>query len=52
MWGPMIEKIWAKSNGNYDNIVGGATSEAINFLTGAPSKRYIHSDASGINNVG
>jgi hypothetical protein len=45
----VIEKVWAKANGNYDNIVAGTPSEAINFLTGAPSKTFTHSDVSTIN---
>ena len=39
-WVPVMEKIWAKLNGNYDNIVCGDSSEAVNFMTGVMSFSY------------
>lgn len=40
IWGPLMEKVWAKVNGNYDNIVGGNSQEAFGLLLGAPSIYY------------
>ena len=40
IWGPLLEKVWAKTNGYYMHIDGGLPVEAFDFLTGAPSKRY------------
>jgi calpain len=37
IWGPIIEKMWAKLHGNYEATIGGIESEALKFLTGAPS---------------
>lgn len=36
-WGPLLEKAWAKVNGNYENIEAGSPSEGVKFLTNAPS---------------
>lgn len=42
MWGPLIEKAYAKFTGNYDGIVvGGSTSEFIRVLTGLPGFTYV-----------
>jgi len=35
IWGPLLEKAWAKVNGNYENIEGGNVVEAVSFLTNA-----------------
>ena len=40
LWGPMIEKIWAKVNGNYENINEGSVTEGYDFMLGAPSIEY------------
>jgi len=40
LWGPFLEKAWAKANGNYEIIEGGWGVEAIRFLTGAPTSSY------------
>ena len=37
MWGPIIEKAWAKVKGAYMNADGGMSSNALRFMTGAPS---------------
>lgn len=37
LWGPLIEKAWAKMNGNYEQIVGGWMKEAVNFLNNSPA---------------
>ena len=41
IWGPLLEKVWAKTNGYYKHIVGGLPEEAFDFLTGAPSRHYV-----------
>lgn len=40
LWGPFLEKAWAKSSGNYEFIEAGWAHEAIRFLTGAPTNSY------------
>ena len=40
MWGPLIEKAWAKVNGNYEAINTGLGLEAFAFLTNTPSRYY------------
>jgi hypothetical protein len=37
IWGPLLEKVWAKTSGNYKQIELGGLDEGIDFLTGAPS---------------
>ena len=32
----LLEKAWAKINGNYNKIIGGFSSEVLHDLTGAP----------------
>ena len=36
IWGPIIEKAFAKRFGNYEHIISGIPSEAVKMLTGAP----------------
>jgi len=40
LWGPFVEKAWAKASGNFERSIGGWPSEAMRFLTGAPSQSY------------
>jgi len=40
LWTPVLEKVWAKVNGNYDLVVAGDPREGLNFLTGAPATFY------------
>ena len=40
----LIEKGWAKINGNYLNCEKGQISEAFRALSGAPSEIFIHSE--------
>jgi hypothetical protein len=40
LWAPYLEKLFAKVNGNYEVIEGGWSTEAMRFLTGAPSATY------------
>ena len=44
LWGPLIEKAFAKLNGNYEAIVGGDPRSSIETLTGAPAEDYTHDD--------
>jgi len=34
LWGSIMEKVWAKVNGNYQSIEGGFLSESFIALTG------------------
>ena len=36
LWGPILEKAWAKIMGNYDNADEGYIKNGISVLTGAP----------------
>ena len=40
MWGPLLEKAWAKVKGAYENAEGGYVSTGIRALTGAPGFGY------------
>lgn len=40
-WAPFLEKAWAKANGNYEFIENGLSHEAMNFLTGAPTRTFV-----------
>merc|ERR1712110_375420 len=42
LWGPILEKGFAKLQGNYENIVGGDPITSIEILSGAPATRYHH----------
>jgi hypothetical protein len=48
----VLEKAWAKTNANYNNINAGNAGEVWSFLSGIPSKYYRMNDASTINNDG
>ena len=39
LWGLLIEKAYAKASGGYERLVGGTTNEALQLLTGWPTKR-------------
>lgn len=36
LWGPILEKAFAKLSGNYEYISGGWVDESLRLLTGAP----------------
>jgi len=36
MWGPILEKAWAKLRGSYENSDGGLMINGIRTVTGAP----------------
>ena len=44
LWGPILEKAFAKRYGNYEHIVGGLPTEAVRTLTGAPYQTFTHDD--------
>ena len=46
LWGVLIEKCFAKLNGNYEAIVAGDPRSSIKVLSGAPSQRFDHSQIS------
>ncbi len=52
IWGPILEKAWAKVSGTYDITSGGWMNEAVDFLTGAPSNSWTNTDPSTINSIG
>ena len=43
-WSVILEKVWAKVNGGYSNIIGGVCEEPIEALTGFPSETIEHSE--------
>ena len=52
IWAAILEKAWAKVNGNYDVTTAGYMNEAVGFLTGTPCLGWSNSDASTINGDG
>lgn len=42
IWPAILEKVWAKVNISYENIIAGNSSEAFEFLTAAPIDTYYH----------
>lgn len=40
VWAPLMEKIWAKVNGNYEMTIAGVSQESLGFITGAPSTYF------------
>ena len=42
LWGPLIEKAFAKFHGSYESIIGGNPAEGVRYLTGAPATELIH----------
>ena len=40
IWGPVIEKAWAKVKGAYLNADGGMSANALRFMTNAPAPTY------------
>ena len=49
IWPAIIEKAYAKANGNYENIEAGWTSEVLDFLVGSPYQFFDILDKSTIN---
>jgi hypothetical protein len=48
MWGPLLEKAWAKVKGSYDNADGGFVQTGLRALTGLPVFSYKISDIADI----
>ena len=48
LWGPLLEKGFAKMLGTYENMVAGDPIESIRMLSGAPATRH-YSSASAYN---
>jgi len=42
LWGPIIEKAFAKYHGNYEHIIGGSPNYAVRTLSGAPFYSIYH----------
>ncbi|CDW87688.1 calpain family cysteine protease containing protein [Stylonychia lemnae] len=40
IWGPLLEKAWAKANTNYEQIIGGQPFEAFSFLASVPNNNF------------
>lgn len=41
LFGPLIEKLWAKLNGSYERVQAGWQHEALRVLSGAPASDYL-----------
>jgi hypothetical protein len=41
LYGPLIEKLWAKINGSYEKTAAGWQHEALRVLSGAPAYDYL-----------
>jgi hypothetical protein len=46
LWPALLEKAWAKVNGNYENIGAGFGLEPLTFLTNIPTRKYNANDLS------
>ena len=44
LWGPILEKAFAKFIGNYEALEGGLSGFGIRMLTGAPYIAYWHEE--------
>ena len=40
IWGPVLEKAWAKVRGNFVNVDGGVVKNGLRLLTGVPVFTY------------
>lgn len=40
LWAPLLEKVWAKTNVNYENTIGGDPAEPMEFFTNSPTKSF------------
>ena len=46
LWGPILEKAFAKYHGNYENLAAGDPRAATRTLNGSPSMQYTHGASS------
>ena len=44
IWPMLLEKVWAKCNLSYEDIINGNSSDAFQFLTPAPFDTYYHNN--------
>jgi hypothetical protein len=44
-----LEKLWAKVNGNYEDIIAGVSQESFGFLLGAPTTYFNMTQDMGYN---
>ena len=44
LWGPLMEKAFAKLHGNYEHIVGGWMNYGVSALNGSPYINLLHGD--------
>ena len=44
IWPIIIEKVWAKCNKTYENIISGNATECLEFLNPAPVDTFSHND--------
>ena len=42
LWGPLIEKAFAKLHGTYESLIAGSAKHSIEVLSGAPASWYSH----------
>jgi len=40
LWGPVLEKVWARTSGNYERINEGLPAETMRFLANCPTEYY------------
>jgi calpain-15 len=40
LYAPLMEKVWAKVNGNYENIIAGMSEESLGALLGSPAVQF------------
>ena len=52
IWPLLLEKVWAKVNGSFNNIVEGCASQAFDFLTPAPVDILFHLEDSSVDLFG
>lgn len=52
LWGPLMEKTFAKVMGNYEVMNGGSAGETWDFTSGIPYTYYSTSDVTTVNSSG
>jgi hypothetical protein len=41
MWAPLLEKVWSKVRGSYENASGGFNEQGIRTMTGCPVMKQV-----------